>query len=281
METTTELRTLRPDSNGPHAFNALPEPGTRIRPVGAWLKTRSLHPDVESRLEGGFLPDRDTLVSFLVNALYLFGDQDLAVYGGAPDGVAAELGRLGHRVTTGRFIGTGHAADAANASGSRPPGTGIPYPVREGGRDRALFLARAFGRGEDADILAALRAMRKTVRPGGLLCFHVFDRDRAFSLAEARTRKGSGVRAAFEPGTGRLTARAEGGPGAFTIKAWNVGEMRALLRSAGLELERAYGDWEGRSPASAEHAGEGRLIIVAARPRIARKAKAARKGGSP
>ncbi|GEM_PF-3204239 len=242
---------------------------------------------LESCLEDSFLPARDTLISFLVNALYLFGDQGIADHGGTPEGVTAELTRLGHRV-----------------EGRRVPMIGRLAGKGEGGSDRALYLAKTFGRGSDDGILADLKAMRKTVRPGGLICFHVFDRDRAWSLAGDRTYENGGIRArihvGFDPETGRLTARfaqtahasergaavkadaasaaGEGRSGPLSLKAWNLCEIRALLREAGLELERAYGDWDGGSPAIAG-AETGRLIVVAARPRVARP-RVARKGAA-
>lgn len=238
----------------------------------------------EQCLEGSFLPDRDTLVSFLVNALYLFGDQGIAAYGGLPEGVEAELSRLGHKVAHGRTLRAGRETRVAGLP--RRAGT-LPQGLREGARDRALFLAQAFGRGGDAEIMETLRAMRRTVRPGGLVCFHVFDRDRAWSRVGEKSAGTEGgqikVRLGFEPDTGRITARVAQSKGAVpgspecvpgklghaSVKAWNLGEIRTLLRSAGLQLERAYGDWDGGSPETSG-AATGRLILVAARPRVAR-----------
>ena len=238
----------------------------------------------EQCLEGSFLPDRDTLVSFLVHALYLFGDHGIAAYGGLPEGVVAELSRLGHKVAHGRYLRAGR--ETREAGMPHRAGT-LPQGLREGARDRALFLAQAFGRGGDAEIMETLRAMRRTVRPGGLLCFHVFDRDRAWSRVGEKSVGTDGgkanVRLGFEPETGRLTARVAqskdsvpGGPGSApgnlgfaAVKAWNLGEIRILLRAAGLQLERAYADWDGGSPESAG-APTGRITLVAARPRVPR-----------
>jgi hypothetical protein len=202
----------------------------------------------EAALETAYPADTPTLVSFLVNALYLFGGQSVAAWEGAPEGVTAELTRLGHRVRTGPS-----AREGGNA-----------------GHDR-IFLAEAFGRGGDGELLQRLRALRRALRPGGLLCFHVFDRDRAWERARERTVSVDGsemrVRIDFDPANGRLMARAEKGPAAG-VKAWNLGEMRALLRASGLVLERAYGDWAGGSPGAA---ASGRLIVVAAKPLAARR----------
>ena len=100
----------------------------------------------------------------------------------------------------------------------------------------------------------------------------------------------------FEPGTGRITARlaeatlkesavpdapesfgqdglASTCGGRLAVKAWNRPEIEALLRLAGLKLERLYGDWDGRAP---ETSGTGRLIVVASKPRRALKRTAGR-----
>jgi hypothetical protein len=289
METTTELRTQRPTVRAP------------AQPAGAPAEM------ARSCLEAGFLPDPDTVVSFLVNALYLFGDQEIAVYGAPgepgepPEGVTAGLTRLGHTVATGRIQGAqrihgmqgmhrmqkdGRGIRAGIPVSGRSGGGGLPRQVREGGSDRAVFLNGALGRGDDARILETLKAMRRTVRPGGLLCFHVFDRDRAWGLAGEREAGPARIRVGFAPETGRLSARVVGILGApggnpeteaggsasgyASIKTWNLGEIAALLRGAGLILERAYGDWNGGSP-EAGGAETGRLIVVAARPRSARR----------
>ena len=111
----------------------------------------------EQCLEGSFLPDRDTLVSFLVNALYLFGDQGIAAYGGLPEGVEAELSRLGHKVAHGRYLRAGR--ESRNAGMPHRAGT-LPQGLREGARDRALFRDQSFGRGGDADMMETVRRSR-------------------------------------------------------------------------------------------------------------------------
>lgn len=212
-------------------------------------------------LEGDFLPETGAFISFLINALYLFGDNAIVAFGGLPEKAAAGLAGLGHRV---------------EAAPSRR-GPGAP-----GRFDRAVSLARTFGRGDDAEILARLREMRRAVRPGGLVSFHTIDRDHAWAMAGMRhvsAEEGPArVEVRFDPVAGRLSARPAGASGAdagwtgtgsaLAVRAWNRAEIETLLRVAGLRLERIYGDWEGRSP---EASASGRLIVVASKPRRTRR----------
>jgi hypothetical protein len=228
----------------------------------------------ETCLEGAFLPDGVTASSFLINALYLFGGESIAVLDGAPEGLAAELTRLGHRVSP---VPSGRGFRPGAPMGLGKDGWS-PASRKTGGFDRAAMLGRTLGRGEDAEILERLRALGRSVRPGGLVCFHVFDRDRAWGLTGERGGFGNTqVTVGFDPATGRITARAGGEGrdagcgGRSDVKAWNRAEIETLLRAAGLRLERVYGDWDGSAP---DAAATGRLIVVAAKPRRARKARA-------
>lgn len=222
----------------------------------------------EAALEQSFPAETGTLVSFMVNALYLFGGQTVAA-GNAPPEVTAELTRLGHRV---RAAPPGESVRGAGA----PQGKRAAARGHDAGVDR-IFLGGTFGRG--VGHVERLRALRKALRPGGLLAFHVIDRDRAWERTGERIvgheQREERVRVSFDPADGRLTARvlepslAEAGQAwspvgagpAAAFQTWNLGELRALVRAAGLEWERAYGGWEGGAPGET-----GRLIVVAARP---------------
>jgi len=213
----------------------------------------------QAALDPEFPGDMPTLVSFLVNALYLFGGQSIAAPG-APAGVTAELTRLGHRVA--RIL----------PESENRPGRGSGRTVsgrREAGRLDRIFLARALG--FEADPADRLRALRRALRPGGLLCFHLLDRDRAWERTGIRSIRAGGAPLAanvdFDPVNGRLVARVPGETvgmkgSAVSAQTWNLAEVKGLLQAAGLELERAYGDWDGGGPGRPS----GSLIVVAAKP---------------
>ncbi len=159
----------------------------------------------EALLEAPFRPSPEELVSFLVNGLCLIGGHRVLEWEAGPGSPAAALEVLGHAVSA--------------------AGPGLP-PPRAGAFDRAFRVRRAFGYGGDESDRLWLKAMRRALRPGGLLLFHVFDRDRAFALAERLAASGrspaggadaggigdgadglDGAAFGFDPRTGRLTAR--------------------------------------------------------------------------
>lgn len=278
----TEAATPVPDYRPvPSAGGSLPVAGSRTDM--AWAETC---------LEGPFRPESATLVSFLINALYLIGDQGILAYGGLDETAVSELARMGHRVEAVPADAEIRPASAAPRGTVAPGIRGAKGPAMAAGagkRDRALALASALGRGGDEEILERLRSMGKALRPGGLLAFHVFDRDRAWSMAGDRRLQSEGkearVRVGFDPESGRITARLLGTAGAagdarpgcvssLSVKARNLTEIRDLLRGAGLVLERAYGGWNGGSPET-EGAATGRLIIVASKPRRPRRRRKA------
>jgi hypothetical protein len=208
----------------------------------------------------GFLPEKDSvpdagiLASFLINALYLVGNHRILVSGSLGAEVTETLTRFGHRVDAGREAFS------------------VPRAAAGARHDRAVSAGRALGYGTDAENRDWLRSMHKALAPGGLICFHVFDRDRAWNLAGDRELiddgRGLRVRIGFDPADGRLSQRILATGGAETsVRAYNLLEIRALLESSGFALERAYGDWDGSGP-EAGGARTGRLIVVASKRRV-------------
>jgi hypothetical protein len=231
--------------------------------------------EAEACLDRDFAAPLDERISFLVNGLYLFDRHRILEWEPSDPGVAERLEAQGHRVSS---------AGPAMGRGSRPGGA-----LPAGAFDRAMFLSRAIGHAGDEEDRGWLKAMRRALRPGGLLLFHALDRDRAWSLVRslggAAGTDGAGrdpgpaaeTRAGFDPSTGKVTVKlrimdvsgADAPPGRSeaSITAYNLGSIRAMLAGAGLELERAYGDW---SAGSLEEAGArtGRILVVASKPRV-------------
>lgn len=219
----------------------------------------------EAALERAFRPANPELVSFLVNGLYLIGSHRILEWDSRDAGIAEDLEALGHRVT------------AASASSLAPP-----LDLAAGSFDRAMLVSRAFGYGGDEADRLWLKTMHQALQPGGLLLFHVLDRDRAWSLVRdfpgqaGQGAAGTKADAAFDPASGKVTARIRpghvegGGPSPagrpVSVRAFNLGELRALLAATGFTLERAYGDWQG---GGLEEAGErtGRILAVASKNR--------------
>lgn len=199
-------------------------------------------------LEAPFRPSLESQLSFLVNGFWLIGRHRILEWDGRDGRVAEGLRARGHAVTD----------------------TSVPAA---GAFDRAMFLSRALGHGSDGDPSAWLKAMHRALRPGGLLLFHVLDRDRVRDLVRDFTSREGAAGIAFDPRTGEVTVRRT----RQAVRAFNLGEVQALLAGAGFVLERAYGGWEG---GSVEEEGEatGRILVVASKPR--RRARVLRAIGS-
>ena len=127
---------------------------------------------------------------------------------------------------------------------------------------RALLHLRA-----DADRLAALRAARELLEPGGRLAFDVFEPS-AEDVAETHGRWLEREPGIFERADWDLTARTltlsvRGAEGATTMTlAWlSPPEWRVLIERAGFEVEALYGWFDARPYAGGEDA-----VWVARRP---------------
>lgn len=255
------------------------------RPPGISRATAfSEAPPAEARLERSFRPPLGELVSFLVNGLCLIGRHRILEWDARDARVAAALEALGHDVT-------------ALEPGPVRIGSALADAPPAGGYDRAMLVSRAFGYLGDEGDRSWLQAARRALRPGGLLLFHVLDRDRAWSLVRdflAGAREipggpegGAGAEISFDPRSGRVTARIRSGdpsrtgsrpPGSYpagsrplaggraSVRAFHLGEIGGLLEEAGFRLERACGDWQG---GALEEAGErtGRILVVASKTR--------------
>lgn len=193
-------------------------------------------------------------VSFLINALYLFGNHRILVAGEHDANLADSLKRIGHQV------------DDVESN--------QPQSAPSNRYDRAVSFKKTFGYGPEAEELAGLRAMHKSLTPGGLLTFRIFDRDQVLSLAHGNSDPEQELMGPwdFDPATGKLSGRAKvteqenqfGLGKKISVRTYHFQEIVELLNSTGFALERAYTDWNGRTPNSLG-ASTGRLIVVATR----------------
>jgi len=135
--------------------------------------------------------------------------------------------------------------------------------------DRVLCLFDVFGLHDDEENVDVLRRVARALRPGGMACLDVRNRDwmvRAL-LPVTMMQKGADLmidRHVFDPISGRLvdyrvlvrdgrTREAR-----FSVRLYHFGELRALLASVGLEVKEAFGTWDG-DPVSLAH---NRMILM-------------------
>ena len=140
--------------------------------------------------------------------------------------------------------------------------------------DVALNLFTSFGYFQDeADDLAALRAMARGLRPGGQLLMDLLNREWLIRQFQPRYQDETAVgiihnELTFDLETGRLRNvrrfRLGGRRRSVTIefRVYTLAEMVRLLGAAGLRYERAYGNFE----ASAYGLDSFRMILIARKP---------------
>ncbi len=126
--------------------------------------------------------------------------------------------------------------------------------------DAAICLFDAFGYGDQDHHVRSLARIRSALTPGGGLLLDLRNRDFMVRLAPfAVLDKPNGDmmidRHHFDLVTGRFTDRRtylRGGARrdvTFSIQLFTIGELRALLASAGFEVEQVLGGWDGAPPA--------------------------------
>jgi SAM-dependent methyltransferase len=136
--------------------------------------------------------------------------------------------------------------------------------------DHAICLFDAFGFLDDAGNEDFLASARAALRPGGSLVLDVRNRDWIVRSIQPLTilDKGDDMmidRHSFDSASGRLVDRrtyVRGGRArtvTFSIRLYSLTELGLLLRSAGFEVERAWGGWD-ESPIALHR---NRMLIVA------------------
>jgi SAM-dependent methyltransferase len=139
--------------------------------------------------------------------------------------------------------------------------------------DRVLMMFTAFGYFDDRDNFMVLRNITRSLKPGGLLCFDVPNRDvllKGFMPYIVTEKNGDLMidRNRFDTTTGRLynnrivIRQGVRKDKPFFIRMYNPNEMKDLLITAGLEPAQMYGNWESE-PLSTDSR---RMIVIARKP---------------
>lgn len=192
---------------------------------------------------------------------------------------ALELARRGYRNVVGVDISRSLLARARRTARAE----GLPVAFRRadmrrlpfrGRFDVALNLFTSFGYfAEEAEDLAALRAVARALRPGGRLLMDLLNREWLVRHFQPRYQDETALgivenHLTFDLETGRLRNvrhfRKDGRRRALTVefRVYTQAELVGMLRAAGLEFQRAYGNFEG----AAYGMDTFRMIVVARKP---------------
>lgn len=189
---------------------------------------------------------------------------------------AIELARRGYEVT-GTDLVAGmieRARDAASRAGvsARFRVEDMRALDEPGTYDRALLLFDAFGFMPDGESEEILRRIHRALRPGGMLCVDVRNRDWiARSLAPVTVlQRGDAYmldRHHFDSLTGRVVDQrvivrdgvVKERP--FSIRVFTPSELALLLARAGFAVFDAWGSWRGEPVSLARN----RLVVFASR----------------
>jgi SAM-dependent methyltransferase len=139
--------------------------------------------------------------------------------------------------------------------------------------DRVICLFDVLGFFRDEDNLAVLRGVARALKPGGMFCLDVRNRDTMVRHLSPATvlEKGRDLmidRHHFDTVTGRLVDQRiivrDGVQKAvpFSIRLYCYTEITALLASVGLSVLGAYGDFRG-APLSLQRS---RMVVISRKP---------------
>ena len=139
--------------------------------------------------------------------------------------------------------------------------------------DRVLILFGTFGFFDDDDNLQVVRNVARALKPGGLLAFDTNNRDVVlkslppfnfiekddnlmvrYSSFDMLTGRWNSQRIVMRDGVKKLKPSSR--------RLYNATEIRDLLKSGGLNLQRIYGGWDAQ-PLSAESTG---MVVIAEKP---------------
>lgn len=217
-------------------------------------------------------------IEFLVNELELDKPNKILDMACGYGRHANRLAELGHHVT-GIDITLGFLEIAKRDANEK--GVSVKYIQGDMRKinfkeefDRVLLLYTSFGYFEDKDNFKVLQNVTRALKPGGLFCIDLHNRDVflknfcQFFVEE----KGTDLmidRRTFDSATGRMYNRrivirnGKRKDKPFVIRLYNATEIRELLNRVGLSITKIYGDW-GAIPFTSDS----RTIIIIAKKEI-------------
>ena len=121
--------------------------------------------------------------------------------------------------------------------------------------DGGLLLFTSFGYFKDGENFIVLQNIAKALKPGGLFCFDILNKDKLLRdlLPYFVTEKGSDLmidRQTFDATTKRFYNRriiirdGKRKDKPFFTRVYELTEIRELLAKAGLEICKTYGSWK-------------------------------------
>lgn len=124
--------------------------------------------------------------------------------------------------------------------------------------DRIILMFNSFGYFNDRENLLILKNIAQSLKIGGKVGFDIANRDGVlnnFHSHYVSEKEGNFLinRFSFDVWTGRLEndriviRNGKRIPRPFSIRLYNLSEIRSLLNTAGLELENVYAEWDGQS----------------------------------
>lgn len=122
--------------------------------------------------------------------------------------------------------------------------------------DRVICLFDVFGLHRDEENLDILRRISRALKPGGMACIDVRNRDWMLRglLPVTVMQKGPDLmvdRHVFDPISGRLVdyrvmvRNGQTKEARFSVRLYHFAELRALCASAGLVVTTGFGSWDG------------------------------------
>lgn len=194
---------------------------------------------------------------------------------------ANQLAELGHYVT-GIDITSGFLEIAKRKA--KEKGVNVRYILEDMQKisfheefDRVFLIFTSFGYFTDQENFQVLKNVANALKPGGLFCFDLFNRDvfLKYFLPYIVVERGNDVmidRNTFDSITGRVynkrivirNGKRKDKP--FFIRLYNLTEIRDLLNRAGLSIYKNYGDWNSRPFTNDSR----RMIIIAKKEHISK-----------